>query len=80
MVDRICRLGAQWVVEGMLDQNYQLGLGSNLHAGVWVSLQSGFAQESLDRCFRMKLTSLVGDWIAGSALDRVSGFSSELHS
>ena len=80
MVDRICRLGVRWVVEGLLNKNYQLGLDSNLHVVVWVSLQSGFEQESLDRCSRIKFTSLVGDWIAGSALDRVGGLSSKLHS
>ena len=79
MVDRICRLGVRWVVKGLLNKNYQLGLDSNLHAGVWVSLQSRFKQESLDRWFGIKFTSLVWDWIAGSALDRIGGVSSESH-
>ena len=80
MVDRICRLGVRWVVKGLLNKNYQLGLDSNLHAGVWVSLQSCFEQESQDRWFEIRFTSLVGDWIAGSALDRIGSFSSKSHS
>ena len=70
----------RWVMEGLLGKNYQLGLASNLQAGVWVSLQSRFEQESLDRWFGIKFTSLVRDRIAGSALDRIGRFSSKSHS
>ena len=38
-------------------------------------LQIGFEQESLDRWFGINFANLVRDWIAGSALDRIGGYS-----